>query len=941
LNYIKALKPAKLLTQFFAVFAIGAALLLSHSVALAAKPTKEGIDFFEKNIRPVLAASCYKCHSTAAKGKQKLEANLYLDSWTGIARGGQSGKPAVVPGELDNSPLIKAIRYKYSGDDDYLNMPPKSNEGGGKLSDAAIKCFETWVAMGAPYPQDAAGVAAAAEKPHWAFQTPKWPALPRVNNAQDAAHVRNPIDVFVIATLEKNGLMLNRPADKRTLLRRATFDLTGLPPTPAEVDDFLRDNSPEAFGKVVDRLLASPRYGERWGRHWLDVARYSDTKGYVFEEERRYPYAYTYRDWVINAFNNDLPFDQFLVDQIAADKLDTHGDNRSLAALGFLTLGRRFLNSAPEIVDDRLDVICRGTMGLTIGCARCHDHKFDPIPASDYYSLYGVLDSSMEPKELPLLNTAVSSSASLAFEKELKTRQGAVDAYRNEQAKLILDAVRAPAVIADYLLSAQNTAIHGGEGKDEPNRFLLHRYRAMLKAAGPRHAVFGPWHAYAALPEAKFAALSPEITRKLFGTGSNRKSDFNALIAAAFIDKPPASLREVAQRYGTALSRAAGSNKREKADEEDLRLALYGEQGPLAVAADDYHQLFKRDVLNKLTKMQKEVDGWIASRPDAPPRAMVLVDAPGPHDVHVHLRGNAGNQGPLAPRHFLTVLSHGAPQPLTEGSGRLQLARAVASRDNPLTARVWVNRVWLHHFGKGIVRTPSDFGTRSDSPTHPELLDWLALRFMDDGWSVKKLHRLIMLSATYQQSSDDNAAAMNVDPENLLLWRMNRQRLDFEATRDSLLAVVGELDETRGGPPKELSDPANRRRTIYGTIDRQNLPSLFRAFDFASPDATSPQRFTTTTPQQALYFMNSDFVMRRAKALASRPDIKSAAVQARIAQLYRTLYAREATPQEVSAGEKYLEAEAAFAANKKASQVSPWEKYAQVLLESNEFVFVD
>jgi hypothetical protein len=295
----------------------------------------------------------------------------------------------------------------------------------------------------------------------------------------------------------------------------------------------------------------------------------------------------------------------------------------------------------------------------------------------------------------------------------------------------------------------------------------------------------------------------------------------------------------------------------------------------------------------------------------------------------------------MVPRHFLTVLSRGSPQPLTEGSGRLQLARAIANRDNPLTARVWVNRVWLHHFGKGIVRTPSDFGTRCDPPTHPELLDWLALRFMNDGWSLKKLHRLILLSATYQQSSFDNAVAQNVDPDNLLLWRMNRQRLDFESTRDSLLAVVGELDETRGGRAGNLADAAYRRRTIYGAIDRQNLPPVFRAFDFASPDATSPQRFTTTTPQQALYFMNSPFVMRQAQALAARPDVKDADPKARIAQLYRMLFAREATPEEISAGLKYLKTEAALTATKRATQVSPWEKYAQVLLESNEFVFID
>jgi hypothetical protein len=374
------------------------------------------------------------------------------------------------------------------------------------------------------------------------------------------------------------------------------------------------------------------------------------------------------------------------------------------------------------------------------------------------------------------------------------------------------------------------------------------------------------------------------------------------------------------------LGRVAGPDKRANGDEESLRLALESEHGPLGVAPADYIHLFKQDGRLAVTRLQKKVDEWMAESPDAPARAMVLVDSPTPHDSPVHVRGSATNTGETVPRHFLTVLSHGgAPQPLTEGSGRLQLARAIASRDNPLTARVLVNRVWMYHFGKGIVRTPSDFGTRCDPPTHPELLDWLALRFMDNGWSVKKLHKLILLSAAYQQSSDDNAAASSVDPDNLLLWRMNRQRLDFESTRDSLLAVAGTLDETRGGRPVNLADPADTRRTIYGAIDRQNLPSLFRAFDFASPDATSPQRFTTTVPQQALYFMNSPFVIRQAKALAARPDVgpadsvlsapavslsnPSKGAEARVRQLYRMLFAREATPEEVATGLQYVGAE--------------------------------
>jgi hypothetical protein len=901
----------KRLKQLAITAAMGAMLLLGRGVARAdepKEPTKEGLEFFERNIRPVLSDSCYKCHSVAAKEKKKLKAKLYLDSWAGIAKGGESGDPAVVPGEPDKSLLIKAIRYKFTGDDEDQNMPPKLKDGsGGKLPDETIQKFEEWVKMGAPYPKEKAqGPDAPVEKAHWAFEVPREPAVPQV---KEAARVQGPIDAFVMSKLEEKGLTLNPPADKRTLIRRATLDLTGLPPTPAEVDGFLQDNAPDAFSKVVDRLLASPRYGERWGRHWLDVARYSDTKGYVFEEDRRYPFAYTYRDYVVNAFNTDLPYDQFLIQQIAADKLDLGADKRPLAAMGFLTLGRRFLNQAPDIIDDRLDVICRGTMALTIGCARCHDHKFDPIPTKDYYSLYGVLDSSTEPKELPLLATPASTPASLAFEKELEAREAAVETYKHDHAQAILADARKPAAIAEYLIGAQTAGREGGEAKDDLNHYLLARYRTLLGTTGAKDPVMGPWHAYAALPAAEFAARSQEVTEKLFNSTGQRPA-FNPLLTAAFIGKPPASLGDVAERYGSLLARVAGTDKRDDSDEESLRLALYGEHGPLAVPAPEYTRLFKKDGHLQVTRLQKNVDAWIAESPDAPARAMVLTDSPDPHDAPLHVRGSATNVGQTVPRHFLTALSHGGtPQPLTEGSGRLQLARAIASRDNPLTARVLVNRVWLYHFGKGIVRTPSDFGTRCDPPTHPELLDWLALRFMDSGWSIKKLHRQVLLSAAYQQSDDDNPAARAVDPDNLLLWRMNRQRLDFESTRDSLLAVAGTLDDRLGGRSGNLADPADARRTIYGTIDRQNLPSLFRAFDFASPDTTSPQRFTTTVPQQALYFMNSPFVIRQAKALAARPDVGPADPEARVRLLYRTLFARDATPEEISTGLQYVEAE--------------------------------
>jgi hypothetical protein len=565
-----------------------------------------------------------------------------------------------------------------------------------------------------------------------------------------------------------------------------------LPPTPEEVAAFEADHSPDAYAHLVDRLLASPRYGERWGRHWLDVARYADSKGYVFTDERRYPFAYTYRDYVIRSFNEDLPYDQFVAQQVAADQLPLGEDKRPLAALGYLTLGRRFLNNTHDIIDDRIDVTMRGLQGLTVACARCHDHKFDPIPQKDYYSLYGVFASSVEPKELPLIGQPDRTPELAAFEKELAKRKAEVEKYR------------------------------------ETNKAELSK--------------------------------------------GNRKF---------------------------------------------------------------------RDGLRAL---RKKVEQWQATSPSAPPRAMVLQDAPSPTTPHVFLRGNPNNRGAAVPRQFLEVVAGEKRQPFRQGSGRLELARAIADRNNPLTARVMVNRIWLHHFGAGLVRTPSDFGLRGEAPTHPELLDWLAVTFMDNGWSIKKLHRLILLSNTYQQASSDDPQLLQNDPDNRLLARMNRQRLDFEALRDSLLAVAGRLDTTMGGRALELTTaPFTPRRSVYGFIDRQNLPGLFRTFDFASPDTSTPQRYTTTVPQQALFLMNSPFVIEQARHFVQRADVAAQTTDdAKIERMVRLAYGRAAEADEISLGLRFLSDARKVKDEKQGGlHLSAWEQYAQVLLLGNEFAFVD
>jgi hypothetical protein len=863
----------------------------------APPPTKEGIEFFESKIRPVLVKDCYECHSEV---KKKVKGKYRLDDFKLMFKGGESGKPAIIPGKPDESQLYFSMTYKDTDtpNHDALLMPPPKNGRPKKLPDSVLQDFRKWIEMGAPVPP--AGKADATPKgdpkEHWAFVPPKDQPVPPV---KASSWVKNAIDSFVLAKLEAQNLHPSNPADKRTLIRRATYDLTGLPPTESEVQAFEADNSPDAFARVVDRLLASPRYGERWGRYWLDVARYSDTKGYVFEEERRYPYSYTYRDWVIGAFNEDLPYDQFLIQQIAADKIDRHGDDRSLAAEGFLTLGRRFLNNTADIVDDRIDVVCRGTMALTVGCARCHDHKFDPIPTSDYYALYAVFANSIEPKDPPLIGEPENTPEYQAFKKALDDKEAGVESYRTTTLAAHAAALRSAKEISGYLIAAQTGAQPAGIVPFETRRwktFLEQRATANDK-------VFAAWRAYAAVPAGEFAAKAAQISETI----QKDADKHNPLVAKAFATAP-ASLNDVAERYGKLLASFDADKTRNNADEEALRLVLRGEGSPCVLAGDHMERVFSVPEIQHLRALRREADAFRATSPAAPPRAMALQDAPSISEQHVFLRGNPGSQGDLVKPHFLTILSDGHPQPFTHGSGRLELARDIASKTNPLTARVMVNRIWLHHFGQGLVRTPSDFGVRSDPPTHPELLDWLAVRFMKDGWSIKKLQKLIMLSATYQQGSEYDPAVAKLDPDNKLLSHFSRQRLDWEATRDSLLAAAGRLDTKMGGRPVQILESS--RRTVYGFIDRQNLPGVFRSFDFATPDATSPQRFTTTVPQQALFLMNSPFVVQQAQALVHRPEVAGESDPAhRIARLYQIAYQRTPTPDEITLGSQFVGSE--------------------------------
>jgi hypothetical protein len=757
-------------------------LTISFLHAQSAGPDRmKLLDFFEKKIRPVLADNCFSCHAGA-----KHKGGIRLDRKEFVFK--ESDEPLIVPGHPHKSLLFRAIRHEIEN-----KMPPPPRN---KLSAQAIEDIATWIKLGAVWPDEKKTMADGDPRKHWAFQPVRKPALPAVKKKDWSA---NPIDAFILAKLEAKGLTPNGPTDPRTLIRRMYFDLIGLPPTFDQVEQFARAcrdagaKRQEIVGRLIDELLAKAQYGERWARHWLDVARYADTKGYVFLEERRYAYAYTFRDYIIKALNDDLPYDQFLVQQLAADRLVAlrQAPLSAQAAMGYLTLGRRFLNNIHDITDDRIDVVTRGMLGLTVSCARCHDHKYDPISTKDYYALYGVFASSIEPKDLPLLGAPAQTPEYLAFQKKLQELQKAADDYQAKYKKEL----------------------------DEKNR----KHRDELKA------------------------------------------------------------------------------------------------------------------------LQKKVEAFKATSPAAPPRAMVMVDGPKPHDARVLLRGNPGSPGPITPRQFLPILCAERPRPFKNGSGRLELAQAIADKNNPLTARVFINRIWMHYFGAGLVTTPSDFGVRTDPPSHPELLDYLAWKFMDDGWSIKKIHKLIASSKTYQLSSAEHPQARAIDAENRLLARANRRRLDFEALRDALLAVSGNLDAKMGGPAVDITTaPYSKRRTIYGYVDRQNLPGMFRTFDFASPDTSSPQRYLTTVPQQALFMLNHPFVQEQTRLLMRRAELTGAPNNTqKIQTLHRLLYGREADAEEIRFGQQFLEVASRLQGQDAAQTMPPLERYAHVLFMANEFIFLD
>ncbi len=882
------------------VIAIVGTLALA-SAAQAAFPPDQ-IEFFEKSIRPLLAEHCYDCH-----GATKHENGLRLDTHEGALLGSEYGK-VIEPGNPAASKLIKAVKHQGGVEP----MPKKERA----LKPEDIALLEKWIGMGVPWPEEKA-VAQAGSKPkwqeHWSFLKVAKPAVPALTGAP----VRNPIDAFVLAKLKAAGLKPAPPADAATLCRRLYLTVTGLLPSFEQVEAFKQAasrNRQAATGALVDQLLCSPHYGERWGRYWLDIARYSDTEGYqVGGKVIRYPYAYTYRDWVVNALNQDMPYDQFLTCQLAADKVldkapaDSEAAKKNLAALGFLTVGDTFIGNGDLQTDDRIDVTARGMLGLSVGCARCHDHKYDPIPSKDYYALYSIFNSSRMPDELPVIGKPMSDTAFASFKGEVAKVENKMAGYR----KVLYDDMRNPEKMPEYLAflyearnkKLENEGFRGRCGQLHLRDRVAVKWRSLIQSAafqGTPSPVLLAWKEFSLLEEDQFAAQAAVVVNNLQSSDSH----CNREIAEAFRARTaPANFNDVAATYaGVFLKHLSPVGAK-----DEVNALLMRDPSPLAISVDDMEQFFTRQDFETMVRMKNEMKVIEITNAGAPPRAMVMNDRPKPADVHVFIRGNPGRPGPLAPRANLTLLGG---QAFTDGSGRLELARAITSLDNPLTARVLVNRAWMAHFGKPLVSTPSDLGMQAPKPEQALLLDYLAATFMEEGWSLKKLHRLILTSSTWQQSCQTTPEKETKDAENSLLSRFNRTRLDYEAMRDAVAKVADILNiGAMGGRSVPLTAAdVDSHRAVYQYVDRYDQATVPATFDFANPDNHSSQRFVTTVPQQALFLMNSPYMKKQSETLAARlPREPTATADSEtIKALYHRVLQRDPKLAEVELAQRFV-----------------------------------
>ena len=921
---------------------VSAVCLASSLAAQAAAPEQSGVELFEKQVRPLFAEKCHVCHGSA----QQM-GGLRLDTAAGFQKGAESG-PLVSADQPGKSKLLAAVSHRET-----IKMPPT-----GKLSDSELAALEKWVELGAPWPSAETAASAHSSRDgsrFWSFQPVRSVSPPAVQR-QD--WVRTEVDRFILAKLEEAGIQPAAPAGKLTLLRRATFDLTGLPPTPREIEDFLGDDSANAFEKVVERLLASPRYGERWGRHWLDVARYADSTG--TDEDHRYPYAWRYRDYVINAFNRDKPYDRFVQEQIAGDLLppddpDARVNVEGIIATGFLALGPKLIAEVDkpklfyDAVDEQIDTTSKAFLGVTLACARCHDHKFDPFPTTDYYAMASIFASTKQFEALVgptvvsklYFRPLVPDDEVERYEeskKKIEAKKAEIAEVEKKEARRYRDE-RGP-LLAKYMLAAYQVYVLGESAKVVAGRNsleldVLDRWAEYLKPGRERRPQLEDWYAATDANRADAA----------------RRYQDNFLATIQLRDDA-----DKAWEIEAAKARAHGDPEPEKpkffAGDDRFFTEVNEAKGPFGLPKDRRDALYSATSKQSLEILRAELETLEKAAPN-PPMACAVNEGERVEQA-VLIRGNAHNRGELVPKRFPVVLAGQEQAPITTGSGRLELARWLGSADNPLTARVMANRIWQWHFGEGLTRTPNNFGQLGERPTHPELLDYLAARFVRGGWSIKQMHRLIMLSASYQMSAVPLPGHLEKDPENRLWSRFETRRLQVEEIRDALLALDGSLDLSVGGSlmegqgtDKEFSDDrkslhpdSTKRRTVYLPIRRSNLPTLFSLFDFGDAGGSNPQRTQTNVAPQALYMMNSDFVAERAGAVASMLLTDASLDDAgRVRRAHLLVLNQPATAERIDLALSYL---SGFpSAEGETGRLTAWTSFCRALIASNDFLFVN
>jgi mono/diheme cytochrome c family protein len=924
-----------------------------------------GDDFFENQIRPLLVERCASCHT------QEQSSGLRVDSREALLKGVSRGA-AIVPGNPDGSLLVQAVRQK-----GVLKMPK-----GGKLTSREISDLVAWVKMGAPWPTAVANlvvagsgtssfVVTAEQRRFWSFQPLRNPEIPAVPAVKESKWAKTDIDRLVLAKLESNGLKPVPAADRSTLIRRVTLDLTGLPPTPEEVAAFEKDRSPDAFSKVVDRLLAPPRYGERWGRHWLDVTRYAEDDVRGLDPKRRgyvpFAGAYVYRDWVIKAFNDNMPYDQFVKAQLAGDQLDKNAAPNVLPGTAFLGGGPWVWDQAEPVQgraderNERIDAVTRGFLGLTVACARCHNHKYDPISQKDYYALAGVFASTTYTEYPRVSDVQVNA---------WKQKQQAIDDLEEELEEFTKNESKQYAEIlahqtARYMVAAWRVSgkpkisklkVDEAAEEDKLEPEILAHWVKLLSMPHSHYAFLDDWRAIVAAggSEAQAKVLAENfqtLVLKILSEAKTLDEENKITKAKAGVPKP--------------LRRDALPNEFETKDQFcpgcDLELkALPTAQGALFLGlfvrsseADEFDEKADPGVFafygwalkrhmgsawrEHVESLEARIDQLKKDLPKDYPFIHGVADKPAPVNIAVNLRGSPYALGDIVPRRFLEVLSNTTP--FEKGSGRLELSNDIAA--SPLAARVIVNRVWKWHFGTGLVNTPDNFGAMGERPSNPELLEYLAARFAAQGMSIKRLQREILLSAVYQLGTDGSPANEEKNAANRLYWRFNRQRMDAETIRDSILFVAGDLDLKEVGGPSSEFGPENTRRTAYCKVSRFHLDYDLQVFDFPNPSYTAEQCFSTNVPLQRLYFMNNSLVYAQAAKLAARMQSKDSDA-ARIAEAYRLLYSREPTRRELQIGLQFLSDNPEKPGMRVAGEpATARREYARAPLSSNESEFVN